>query len=99
MPIITNNPVTVDGNEYDKLGVFLAISPLWKSNEVGGSVAMRLSPYRYDENGEVQRLDTEYDRSVVFMDVFVDAQSDPALASAVTKIMEGIQEYIIAKDI
>lgn len=97
MPITSSNPTIQDGVEYPYYGVNLAISPLWSNPAyVGGTVAMRLVPYRMDQNNQVDKLDTA-DKAVVYLNVFDDAQSDPGLAAAVTKIMEGIQDFITAK--
>jgi hypothetical protein len=97
MPITSSNPTIKDGVEYPYFGVNLAISPLWTNPEyVGGTVAMRLVPYRMDQNNLVDKLD-DADKAVVYLDVFKDAENDPGLASAVTKIMQGIQEFIIVK--
>jgi len=42
MPILSNKPVTVDGKTYDRIAVSLAISPVFFSDDLGPSVAVRL---------------------------------------------------------
>lgn len=96
MPIVSTNPTIKDGETYPYLGINLAISPAWKGNDVGGSVAMRLTPYRIDNNGEIQKLDDDA-KAVVYLDVFIDMQNDPQLANVVTGIMGAIQQFIIDK--
>jgi hypothetical protein len=53
---------------------------------------MRLTPYR-DLGGNIEQL-PDYAKAVSYFDVFKDAESDPEIASAVGKIMEGLQEFI-----
>lgn len=96
MPIISSNPTIKDGVTYPYLGINLAISPSWKGNDIGGSVAMRLTPYRIDDNGEIQKLDDDA-KAVVYLDVFNDIQTDTQLNTAVTGIMAAIQQFIIDK--
>jgi len=96
MPIITTKPVQNPAGDYDRLGVQLAISPMYKANDVGASVAIRMVPYRENEDGSTERLDDQ-DRSVVYGDAFEAAQTDPDLAQAVTTIMTALQTFITAK--
>ncbi len=96
MPITSTVPTIVDGIEYPYLLVNLAISPLLNNDgSIGGSVAMRLTPYRMN-NGLVEQL-PDNAKAVSYFDIFKEAQSDPEIASAVNKIMSGLQEFITDK--
>ena len=93
MPIQSTKPTIVDGVEYPLLLVNLAISPLVKEGgQIGASVAMRLTPYR-ELDGNIEQL-PDHAKAVSYFDVFKEAETDPEIASAVGKIMEGIQEFI-----
>jgi hypothetical protein len=93
MAIISTKPTIVDGVEYPLLLVNLAISPLVQEGGIiGASVAMRLTPYR-DLGGNIEQL-PDYAKAVSYLDVFKEAETDPEIASAIEKIMTGIQEFI-----
>lgn len=94
MPITTTKTITDnEGNVYPYLLLNLAISSLEKETEVGGSVAMRLTPYRQNETGAIIKLD-EQAQSVVFYDVFKEVQTEPVLGQVVGTIMGAIQAFI-----
>lgn len=94
MPIQSTQPTIVDGVEYPYLLVNLAISPLMRpEGGIGASVAMRLTPYRELESGAIEQL-PDHAKAVSYFDVFKEAETDPEIASAVSKIMQGIQEFI-----
>jgi hypothetical protein len=93
MAITSTQPTIVDGVEYPLLLVNLAISPLvQEGGQIGASVAMRLTPYR-EIPGGIEQL-PEHAKAVSYFDVFKEAETDPEIASAVLKIMTGIQEFI-----
>ena len=93
MAITSTNPTIVDGVEYPLLLVNLAISPLvHEGGIIGASVAMRLTPYR-DLGGNIEQL-PDHAKAVSYFDIFKESESDPEIASAVTKIMTGLQEFI-----
>lgn len=96
MPIQSTNPIVKDGITYPYFMVNLAISPLVKPTDIGGSVAMRLTPYRVLEDGSSE---TYEDGAIplVYMDVF--QETDVALLTAVQTIMGSIQQFIIDKSI
>ena len=96
MPLQSTNPTELNGNQYPYLGLNLSISSLWQPNEVGGSVAMRLIPYRTLEDNSTEKLD-DMAKPVVYFDVFKEAQNDPALAHVVGTIMGAIQQFIVDK--
>jgi len=98
MPITSNNPTIKDGETYPYYGINLAISPMWKGNDIGGSVAMRLTPYRTLPDGTVENLPDDA-KAVVYMDVFTEMQNDPDLANVVQSIMGAIQQFIVDKNI
>jgi hypothetical protein len=96
MAIISTKPTIVDGVEYPLLLVNLAISPIiHEGGHIGASVAMRLTPYR-QINDVIEQL-PDHAKAVSYFDVFKEAESDPEIASAVTKIMTGLQEFITDK--
>jgi hypothetical protein len=94
MPIQSTNPIVIEGIEYPYYTVNLSISPLIKENEVGASVAMRLTPYRETEEGKTDVLQG-HDRPVVYLDVF-ESEDMPA-ETAAYNILAVIQQFIIEK--
>lgn len=94
MPLTTTKTFTdAEGNVYPYLLVNLAISPLIKPTDVGGSVAMTLTPYRENPDGSIVTLPEEVE-NVVYYDVYESAAQDPVLAQAVTQIMDAIQYFV-----
>ena len=94
MPIQSTNPIVIEGIEYPYYTVNLAISPLIKENEIGASVAMRLTPYRELEGGKPDILQG-HDTPVVYLDVF--ASEDMPAENAAYNILGNIQQFIIEK--
>ena len=70
------------------------INTLIKSNEIGASVTMRLTPYRELEGGQTDVLQG-HDRPVVYLDVF--ASEDMPAKTAAYNILAVIQQFIIEK--
>lgn len=98
MAIYTQNPINdLEGN-YDKYGINLAVSPMWKEDSIGISVAMRLTPYRYNSEGKIEKLDDEA-RAVVYGDATQDAVVDADLSKCIADISQALQEFIAAKGI
>ena len=97
MPIQSTNPVIVEGIEYPYFMINLAISPLVKETSVGGSVAMRLTPYRVLEDGSSESLGADYQVPVVYMDVFESGDVDAMQATGA--IMMALQGFINAKNL
>lgn len=98
MAIYTQQPIVNEDGSYDKYGINLAVSPMWKEDGIGISVAMRLTPYRYDEEGKVDKLDDEA-RAVVYGDATNDAVVDADLAKCIADISQALQEFITVKGI
>ena len=99
MPILASTPIVYNGEQYPYYGVNLAISPKWDSTDVGGSVAMRLTPYRILQDGTIEKLDDQA-KAVVYLDVFTDiSNGDIQLGTAVNTIMSSIQQFILDKGI
>ena len=96
MPITSTNPIEVDGEVYPYFMVNLAISPLVKPTDVGGSVAMKLTPYRVLEDGSSVSL-PDNSVPITYLDVFESGDAD-AITAAGT-IMYAIQEFINAKEL
>lgn len=97
MAIITSNPIPDPEGNYDRLGINLALSPMWSENSIGCSVAMRLTPFRVRDE-VVERLDDQ-SRAIVYGDALAEAQRDPALAACVQMIQEALQAFITAKGV
>ena len=96
MPITSTNPIEVDGEVYPYFLVNLAISPLIKPTDVGGSVAMKLTPYRVLEDGSSVSL-PDNSVPITYLDVFESGDAD-AITAAGT-IMYAIQGFINAKEL
>lgn len=98
MPLQASTPIIKDGLEYPYYAINLAISPLWQQTNIGGSVNLRLVPYRIDENNMIHSLPEE-SKAILFMDIFKDAESDQDIAAAVNGIMSSIQQFILDKNL
>ena len=88
-----SNPITIDGKQYDKFSLNLAITG--KYNGDGSSdanVAMRLVPTRI-ETGEVLTAD----EAAIGIALGSLAGSDAATQQAVASIQAALQAYIVAK--
>ncbi len=96
MPITSTNPIEVDGNIYPYFMVYLAISPLVKPTDIGGSVAMRLTPYRVLEDGSSVSL-PDNSIPITYMDVFESGDVDAINAAAT--IMGALQTFINDKNL
>ena len=98
MPILTTTPKAITFPEipYDRLGVSLAISPIWKPNDVEAGVSIMAIPYRVLPDGSIDRLDAaawSYNNG----QVFADSLTDPALAAAAGAMMDAVQAFLAAK--
>lgn len=94
MPITTTKTFTdAQGNVYPYLLLNLAISPLLQGNDVGASVAMKLTPYRVADDGQIVQLPDSAE-SVVYLDAYHAAKENPALATAITSITDAIQLFV-----
>lgn len=98
MAIYTQNPIVDSEGNYNKYGINLAVSPMWKEDSVGISVAMRLTPYRYNAEGKIEKLD-EQAKAVVYGDATQDAAMDVELAKCIQKISNALEEFIQVKGI
>lgn len=96
MPITSTNPIEVDGIVYPYFMVNLAISPLVNPTDVGGTVAMLLTPYRILEDGSSDSLPNNA-LQFTYMDVFESNDSE-ALEATFT-IMSALQKFITDKNI
>ena len=95
MALRTNHPIDQDGNVYEYLAANLAMSPMWRPDGVGVSIAVRLTPYRNSENGP-DHLDDQA-KAVVYGDATQDALNDPDLAEFLRAIEAAGQAFIDAK--
>jgi hypothetical protein len=97
MALQASTPIIKDGIEYPFYTVNLAISPNVEGTNIGGSVALRLTPYRVLADGTFEFC-AEETKAVAYADVFkIITQGDSALGVIASGIMEKIQEFIIAK--
>ncbi len=96
MPITSTNPIEVEGNVYPYYMVNLAISPLVKPTDIGGSVAMRLTPYRVLEDGSSESL-SDNSIPITYMDVFDSGDTDAI--NAASTIMGALQTFINEKSL
>ena len=90
MPILSKNPLTLDGKTYDRIAVSLAISPVFLSDDLGPSVAVRLEYYRKNEDGTVEKLP---DHSRVLNHTAL-APSDTRLEQMVKNMLVEIQGIV-----
>lgn len=93
MALHTNQPVERDGKTYELLAANLALSPMWRSDDAGVSIAVRLTPYRLGDDGP-ERLDDDA-RAVVFGDA--TQVLDPDLMAFLQAIEAAGQQFINAK--
>jgi hypothetical protein len=96
MPITSTNPIIKDGIEYPYFTVNLAVSPFIQETDIGGSCAMKLTPYRVKEDGTFEFLE-ENAIPFSYLDVFITGDTD--LVKATMTIMGSIQQFIIDKNI
>ena len=87
------NPIEIDGKQYDKFSLNLAISGRYLGNgSSDANVAMRLIPTAI-ENGEVLTAD----EAAIGISLGTLAGSDEATQQAVGAIQAALQAYITAK--
>jgi len=101
MPLSLSTPVEKDGKQYPYCTINLAVSPLLNPNDIGGSVSMRLTPYREktaEEGGGFEFL-YEDSKAVVYMDIFKEFANDPAAQTVTQSIMSALQQFIIDKNL
>lgn len=96
MPIQSTNPIEINGETYPYLMINLAISPLVKPTDIGGSVAMRLTPYRVLPDGSSESL-PDNSIPITYLDVFESNDND-AIKSAIS-IMSALQTFINDKNL
>jgi hypothetical protein len=88
-----STPITIDGKQYDKFSLNLAISGRYLCDgSSDANVAMRLVPTRI-ENGEVITAD----EAAIGIALGSLAGSDAATLQAVGAIQAALQAYITAK--
>lgn len=96
MPITSTKPVIKDGIEYPYFTLNLAISPLIMDTDIGGSCAMKLTPYRVKEDGTFEFLE---ENAIPFSYLDVFTSGDEALIKSTLTTMGAIQQFIIDKNI
>ena len=90
MPLISTNPLIVDGIEYPYYLCNLTIAPY--DAPKGASVALRFTPYRMQ--GEQIVMQPDYSKVMAELDIFEVADIDPAVEKAVVGIMATLQQFI-----
>jgi len=91
--MIASNPITIDGKNYDRYSLNLAITGKYNGDGTSdANVAMRLIPTRI-ENGEVITAD----ESAIGLALGSLAGSDEATQQAVGAIQSALQSYLQAK--
>lgn len=90
MPIISNNPITVDGKTFDRFGVYLAVSPVFAKSDVGPSFCVRLVRYRKDENGNIEQHEGN-DEAIAFSAL---TGSDESIEKIARDLMTVIQAMV-----
>lgn len=98
MAIISTTPKTFTHPDipFDRLGVSLAISPVWQPTDVEAAMSIRAVPYRVLPDGSI---DKDENSAWTFStgSAFADAQNDSALAVASSTLMTAIQDFLTAK--
>ena len=97
MPLTLNTPKIVGGNEYPYVTANLAISPLIEETNIGGSCAIVFKPYRVLEDGTFEFLNDPI--QLVYLDVFVAAETDVVLGQALMTIFGSLQTFITDKNL
>jgi hypothetical protein len=88
-----SNPITIDGQTYDRYSLNLAITGKYKSDEsTDAQIAMRLIPTRIAD-GAVETADS----AAIGISLGTLAGSDQATQQAVGAIQAALQTYISAK--
>jgi hypothetical protein len=90
MPILSNNPLTVDGKVFDRLAVYLAISPAFKEDDLGPSFVVNAVRYRKDEDGAIE----QYPDDRVSLVYSTLAHDDSALEGKVRELMDAVQDIL-----
>jgi len=91
MTLTSTNPTVIDGIEYPYFLVNLAMSPYEAPK--GASVALRLTPYRNLENGEIEQQ-PDYAKAVSLLDIFETAQGDPAFETMIQNLIVALQTLV-----
>lgn len=95
MALTTTQPIERDGKVYDRLAANLALSPMWREDGIGLSIAVRLTPYRVGESGPEPLDDAA--RAVVYGDAVAAAGNDPVVRELLLGLERVAQRFIDAK--
>ena len=91
------NPITIDGKQYDKFSLNLAISGRYESDGTPDAcINLLLTPTRISEEGEVI---TAPEAAVSILRGRLSEVTDPAEQAAIGAIQNALQTYIAAKGI
>lgn len=89
-----STPNIIDGQSYPKYNASLAITSFYKNGgNFEANAALRLTPVRFDENGDVIKSDENY-RNVILGSL---QEANESEQQAVTQIYNAIQNYINVK--
>ena len=83
---------------YDKTLINLAISPIIQESDIKAAMNLTCTPYRVLIDGTIE---SRPDLAMSFLsgDVFAEAVTDPALATAAATIWTAIHGYLTAKGV
>lgn len=94
--MLANNPVVIDNETYDQLGINLAVTYRVTGSGTGdASVAMRIVPSRIDQDGNVITAD----EAAMGISVATLDGVDPDAVTAVDAVKAAIEAYLAAKGI
>lgn len=97
MAIESSNPVSIPSGG-DRVAATLIISPVFTSAGVTGTAQLIVQHFRSNDDG-TDPVPVGPKSVVNVPDIFAGAQTDPALASAVSAIEAAIQAYVTAKNL
>ncbi len=100
MSIVTSVPVEIVNPDipYDKLGIYMSISPVWGEKSIGGVASLRVVPFRVLPDGTIDKREDKA-RDLVIDNVFEEYAKDPVFAETMNQIWKGLQEYITHKQL
>lgn len=94
MPLqITPRTVAYPEIAYDKTLIYMSIGPVVVDDHIEGALSMLLEPYRVLPDGAID-VAKNMAKTINVGAVFQQAQTDPALAKAVSRIWDALQDYL-----
>lgn len=94
MPLqITPRTIAHPEIAFDKTLISLAISPVIVNNNIEAAMSMRCVPYRILPDDTIDVAENMA-QTINIGAVFEQAKSDPALAKAVSRILDTLQDFL-----